>query len=53
MQFDLSRTPKLGDGTESQTAMARHYDIAEVELNVILNSNIKYRMGCDVEDGDD
>jgi hypothetical protein len=24
---------------------------AEVELNFILNSDIKYRMGCDMEDG--
>lgn len=50
MQFDIRRLPKLGDRTESVMAMARHYGIAEVELNFILNSDIKYRMCCDMED---
>lgn len=50
MQFDIRRLPKLGDRTESVMAMARHYGIAEVELNFILNSEIKYRMCCDMED---
>ena len=53
MQLDLRRTPKLGDRTESETAMARHYGYAEVELNFILNSDLKYRIGCDAGDGDD
>ncbi len=50
MQFDIRRLPKLGDRTESVMAMARHYGIAAVELNFILNGDIKYRMCCDMED---
>ena len=50
MQFDIRRLPKLGGRTESVMAVARHYGIAEVELNFILNSDIKYRMCCDMED---
>jgi hypothetical protein len=54
VQYERFR-PKLAKAIidESDVTLARHYGLTEDELDFIVNYDVKYRMGVELEDDDD
>jgi len=38
---------------EIDRALAHHYGLSDEELDFIINYDVKYRMGAELEDGDE